>query len=59
VGYFKNQQVAAQEEFDTYRGRVAARKQRDRENTIWWLSGLFIGIAFGMIISVAVVIWAG
>jgi len=59
MGYFKNQQVAAQEEFDTYRGRVEARKLRDRENTIWWLSGLFIGIAVGMIISVVVIVWAG
>jgi hypothetical protein len=59
MGYFKNQQVAAQEGFDTYRARVEARKLRDRENTIWWLSGLFIGIAFGMIVSVAVMLWVG
>jgi len=59
MGYFKNQQVAAQEEFDTYRARVEARKLRDRENTIWWLSGLFIGTAFGMIVSVAVMLWVG
>lgn len=59
MGFFKNEQVAAQEEFDTYRGRVEARKQRDRENTVWWLSGLFIGTAFGMILAVVVILWVG
>jgi len=59
MGYFKNQQVAAQEEFDTYRARVEARKLRERENTIWWLSGVFTGIALGMIISVVVIVWVG
>jgi hypothetical protein len=59
VGFFKNEQVVAQEEFDTYRGRVEARKQRDRENTVWWLSGLFIGTAFGMILAVVVILWVG
>lgn len=59
MGFFKNEQVVAQEEFDTYRGRVEARKQRDRENTVWWLSGLFIGTAFGMILAVVVILWVG
>jgi len=59
MGYFKNELIAGQEEFDTYRARVEARKRRDRENTIWWLSGLFIGIAVGMIVSVVVSVWAG
>ena len=59
MGFFKNEQVAAQEEFDTYRGRVEARKQRDRENTVWWLSGLFIGTALGMILAVVVILWVG
>ena len=59
MGFFKNELVAAQEEFDTYRARVEARKQRDRENTVWWLSGLFIGTAFGMILAVVVVVWVG
>jgi len=59
VGFFKNEQVVAQEEFDTYRGRVEARKQRDRENTVWWLSGLFIGTSFGMILAVVVILWVG
>lgn len=59
MGFFKNELIAEQEEFDTYRGRVAARKLRDRENTIWWLSGVFIGIAFGVIIATVVVLWLG
>lgn len=59
MGFFKNEQVATQEEFDTYRARVEARKQRDRENTVWWLSGLFIGTAFGMILAVVVILWVG
>ena len=59
MGFFKNELVAAQEEFDTYRARVEARKQRDRENTVWWLSGLFIGTALGMIIAVVVIVWVG
>ena len=59
MGFFKNELVAAQEEFDTYRARVEARKQRDRENTVWWLSGLFIGTALGMIVAVVVIVWVG
>lgn len=59
MGFFKNELVAAQEEFDSYRARVEARKQRDRENTVWWLSGLFIGTALGMIIAVVVIVWVG
>ena len=59
MGFFKNELVAAQEEFDTYRARVEARKLRDRENTVWWLSGLFIGTALGMVIAVVVILWVG
>ena len=59
MGYFKNELIAGQEEFDTYRARVEARKLRDRENTIWWVSGVFTGIALGMIISVVVMLWVG
>jgi hypothetical protein len=59
MGFFKNELIAEQEEFDTYRARVAARKLRACENLIWWLSGMFLGIAFGMIIATVVVIWVG
>lgn len=59
MGFFKNELIAEQEEFDTYRARVAARKLRDRENAIWWLSGLFIGIAFGVVIATVVILWLG
>ena len=59
MGFFKNELIAEQEPFDTYRARVEARKLRARENLIWWLSGMFLGIAFGMIIATVVVVWLG
>jgi len=56
MGFFKNELVAEQEEFDTYRARVALRKQREREMLMWWFSGLFLGMAVGLVTGVLVVI---
>jgi hypothetical protein len=59
MGFFKNELVAEQEEFDTYRARVEARKRREREIIGWFLSGLFLGVASGIAVGLVVILWLG
>lgn len=59
MGFFKNELIAEQEEFDTYRARVEARKRREREILGWFFSGLFLGTACGIAVGTVVILWLG